>query len=390
MNRYLNIYLVLGLLVTNLYATDGFEDDEFGDDEVIEVVKVKKAKSKDFIYYGSVSASSEYSYKKPTHISSNKISANIKLEYIVDEFHKIKSTIKTYKAYSTNIDNDRDFDINELSVEGTFHNGIDGKVGRQIVVWGKSDNIRITDTLNPMDMTIPAMVDIKDLRLGRNMTKLDYYFGKWALSGILLHENRFSKMAEKGSEYYKGIAPSEPSNSISNTGIALSLSGNLQGEDISFYYSNQYIDNKTYKSNMLGMAYNKVINNFLYKTEIAYFDNYDSVTVKVKTDSLVGIEYNGIEEGSVSFEIANKDDTIQYAFRFTQSYNNQTIDLTALLSGYGKEFEDGGFAKFWSDYAYNDEFELSFGVIDYIGGDNTYFEKIKGNDRFFASLKYSF
>ena len=99
----------------------------------------------------------------------------------------------------------------------------------------------------------------------------------------------------------------EPSNSLENSGIAISLNGNLQGQDIAFYASNQYIDNKTYRSNMLGFAYNIVKNSFLLKTEIAYFDNYDSDTVKAKTDALVGVEYNGISDGSISFEVANKD-----------------------------------------------------------------------------------
>ncbi|MEA3499260.1 MAG: DUF1302 family protein [Campylobacterota bacterium] len=377
------------LLASNLYADDGFDDEnEFGSDE-IELVQIEQSEQNDFTLYGSVTATGEYS-TIGNSIVSTKLSTNLKLEYIVDEFHKIKSTIKGYKATNTNINNDRGFDINELSVEGIFHNGIDGKIGRQIVVWGKSDNIRITDILNPMDMTTPGMVDIKDLRLGVAMTKLDYFMDKWALSGMVLHENRFSTMAEFGSEYYRATMPDAPSNSLSNSGTALSLSGNLQGEDISFYLANKYVDNTTYKTNMVGFAYNKVMDSFLIKTEVAYFDNYDSNTIDGKTDGLVGVEYNGISDGSISFEVANKNDDIQYALRFTQSYLNQTLDFTTLYSGYGKNLEDGGFARVWFDYAYDDNISTSFGVIDYFGGDNLYFENIKDNDRVFASLTYNF
>jgi len=386
------------MIATSLIANDGFgEEDEFGDSEEIEIVQTKQEKE-DFTYYGSVSALGEYSYKNKNKKLSTKLSTNIKLEYIVDEFHKIKSTIKAYKATNTGIENDSDFinqttgivcDINELSVEGTFRNGIDGKVGRQIVVWGKSDNIRITDTLNPLDNTAPGMVDIKDLRLGRNMTKLDYFYNNWNASAILIHENRFSKMPEVQSDYYMGQTPKAPSSSLVE-GIALSLNGNLEGQDISFYISNQYIDNKTYKSNMIGFAYNKVVSNFLFKTEMAYFDNYDSDMVDTKTDSLAGVEYNGIDDGSLSFEVANKDEAIQYALRFTQSYINQTLDFTALYSGFGKDLKDGGFVRVWFDYAYNDEVAINFGAIDYIGGNLARFENIKDNDRMFASLTYNF
>ena len=389
--KFIKLSIITSLILGScLYANDGFEDeDEFGEDEIV-IEKVEVKESKAFSIYGSVAASSNYSYKNKDEVSSTKISADINLEYKLNKDYKVKSTIKAYEDFETNIDNDRDIDINEFYLQGSINSKTDIKIGRQIVVWGKSDNIRITDTLNPMDYTTPGMVDIEDLRLGRAMTKLDYFVDKWALSGIILHENRFSDMPKIGSDYYLGNAPDEPSASLRNSGVALSLSGNLEGQDIAFYYSNQYIDNTTYRSNMLGMAYNKVIDNFLFKTEIAHLDNYDSDIVDAKTDGLVGLEYNGISDGSISLEVANKNDDIQYALRFTQSYMNQTLDFTALYSGFGKELQEGGFIRTWFDYDIDDKFSTNFGVINYIGGDTSKFEMIKDNDRIFASLKYSF
>lgn len=380
------------LIATFLVANDGFDDEDgFSDDEVIEVVKLEKNDNSDFITYGYISVSSDYSYDKNEDKTSSKISGNLKLEYKVDEFHKLKATIKAYNQFDTNIEKDNDIDINELTTEGTFHNGLDGKFGRQIVVWGKSDNIRITDTLNPLDNTTPGMVDIEDLRLGRTMTKLDYFVDKWTISGLILHENRYSLMAKKGSDYYISMpSTSEPSDSLKNSGIALSASANFQGEDIALYYSNQYIDNKIYRSNMAGFAYNKVIDSFLIKTEIAYFDNYDSDIVKEKTDGLLGLEYSGISDGSVSLEVANKDNDIQYALRFTQSYINQTLDFTALYSGFEKDLSGGGFFRAWFDYDIDDELTMQFGMINYTGGTNLMLETIKNNDRVFSSLKYNF
>jgi len=406
--KLLSKYCLAFLLVyTSLNADDEFED-EFGD-EPIEVVTVKEEGTKTYSAYGSISLSSSYNYAHDEPVgtandfrglSSAKVSTDINLEYRFDNGYKVKSTIKAYKDFiyeiksdeyqTTPEDYDQDADINELYLQGSINSKTDIKIGRQIVVWGKSDNIRITDTLNPMDNTAAGMVDIEDLRLGRTMTKLDYFIDKWSVSGIILHENRYSNMAQIGSDYYLGTMPDEPSDSLSNSGVAISLSGNLEGQDIAFYYSNQYIDNKTYKSNMLGMAYNKVINNFLFKTEIAYFDNYDSDTIDAKTDGLLGLEYNGISDGSISLEIANKDKNIQYALRFTQSYINQTLDFTVLYSGFGKELEYGGFVRAWFEYDIDDKLSTNFGVIDYLGGDKPNFEMLKDNDRVFASLEYSF
>ena len=408
------------LLTSSLYSQDGFDEfseegDDFGGDEVIEIVKIKDDESK-FSAYGSLSLSASYNYAHHQPevgqndfrgLSSSKLSTDINLEYKLPNDFKMKSTLKAYKDFiydlkddeyrTTPKDYDKDAEINELYVQGSLNSKIDVKIGRQIVVWGKSDNIRITDTLNPMDNTTPGMVDIEDLRLGRTMSKIDYFVDKWAIAGIVLHENRYSKMPRHGSDFAplnqiqaNMMSTKEPSNSLKDSGIALSASANLEGQDIAFYYSNQYVDNTIYRSNMLGMGYNKVLDSFLFKTEFAYFDNYDSSTVESKLDGLVGLEYNGISDGSISFEMANKNDDIQYALRFTQSYINQTLDFTALYSAFGKELEDGGFLRVWADYDIDDKLSTSIGFINYIGGDVAQFEMIKDNDRVFASLKYSF
>ena len=393
------------LFSSSLYSNDGFTNeseafddvDDFGVDEEIIIEKIDIEKQNDFTSYGSITYSTNYSYKDIDDITSSKISTNLNFEYKLDENSKLKSTVKAYQDFESNIKNDRDIDINEIYLQSSLNINTDIKVGRQIVVWGKSDNIRITDTLNPLDMTTPGMVDIEDLRLGRVMSKIDYFMEKWSLTGIILHENRYSDIPKFGSEYtisnemmYNNMLVKEPSNTIENSGIALSASANLEGQDIAFYYSNQYVDNTTYRSNMLGMGYNKVLDSFLFKTEFAYFDNYDSSTVESKLDGLVGLEYNGISEGSISFEMANKNDDIQYALRFTQSYLNQTLDFTALYSAFGKELEDGGFIRVWGDYDIDDKLSTSVGFINYIGGDLAQFNMIKDNDRVFASLKYSF
>jgi len=377
--------LIASLLFSVATYGDEF-DDEFGDDEVIEIVQTKK--KDDFVYYGSLAYETNYSYKqKYDEFSSSKLSLDLKLEYLLDDATKIKSNIKAYKDFHTNTNDTTDFNLNELSIEGKIKDNVDYKVGRQIVVWGKSDNIRITDILNPLDKTMVGMIDIKDLRLGRVMSKLDYYSGSWSFSGIVLHENRYSMMPTLGSDYYMPYSyPQEPNTELFS-GVALSANASLEGQDISFYASHQYMDNSTSKSDMLGFAYNKVFGNYLFKTELAYFHN--DIT-DAKTDALIGLEYNGIDEGSISFEVANKDDDIQYAIRFSQSYINNTLDFTALYSGFGKNLEDGGFARVWFDYDIDDEFSSSFGIITYQDGENLFWKNIKDNDKVFCNLKYNF
>jgi hypothetical protein len=381
------------LLASNLNASDGFDDDGGFDDETIEIVSIKPS-SHNFDIYGFVDYSINTDLHNKHDISSSKISTNIKMEYKYDKNIKFKSTIKNYSDFSTNINNDYDiYDINELTLNVKLDEESDFTFGRQIIVWGKSDNIRITDKINSLNNTTPGIVDIEDLRRGRLLSKLDFYNGNWTYSGIFMHEARFSLLPEPGSDYYNPQLFSKairkgPSDNDGN--FAFSASGNFQGQDIVFYFLKDYVDNTSFKSRMTAVAYNKVINSFSLKSELSYNDNYENNNVDSVVDSMLGIEYNGISDGSLSFEVANKNNTIQYATRYSQSFLNQTLDVSLLHSSYKKNGSGGGFTRLWSDYAINDSISLSTGLIYYHSGSNILFDSIKNNDRFFTSIKYNF
>ena len=93
-------------------------------------------------------------------------------------------------------------EIGEVWVLGSLTKNLDIKIGRQVLVLGKSDNFRVTDLLNPIDNREPGMVDIEDLRLPVLMTRLDYYFGDFDITFAAIHERRFNKNAAFGSDFW--------------------------------------------------------------------------------------------------------------------------------------------------------------------------------------------
>ena len=158
------------------------------------------------------------------------------------------------------------------------------------------------------------------------MAKFDKTILNLDSSLIFIFENRYSKIARYGSDFAfanevlaNSMIVSEPKNKLSNSAIAMSVGKNGESQDISFYYANLYLDNKSYRSNMLGFAYNKAIDNFLFKTEIAYFDNYDG-DISSLTNSSIGIEYSGISDGSISFELANKENGTQQKLKILRQF----------------------------------------------------------------------
>jgi len=417
-----SMMLVMSLSVN---AEDGF------DDEIIEVV-VNNAPESKGVLYGSIDIEAHHNIGNNKNLSSLKTLVDVIGEYKFDNGVKVNGNLKGYHDFVYDLENrtipngyENEINLNELNIELEISPNLDFKTGRQIVVWGKSDSIRITDILNPLDNRTPGLVDIKNLRLGRTMSKLDYYFDNLNLSVIALHENRFTKNSMQYSDFKPTEAnksTSKPKDSLGNTGVALSLTGAFSGYDLGLYFADTYID-KPYlvesntilkydnKSKMLGVAYNKAMGSYLLKTEIAHFDQvkYNGVSdAKARTDALLGVEYSGITDGSISYEVAVRkihkyssainiksngykpEEEIQQALRFNQSYLNQALDLSAVLSLFGDHGQDGGSARVSLDYALDDQTSISGGVIDYIGGDNLTINAYKDNDRIFAKVSYLF
>ncbi len=342
------------------------------------------------------------------------------------------------------------FDVKDAYVQGSLTQSMDLKFGRQVVIWGKSDSIRITDVINPLDNREAGMVDIEDLRLSEVMTRLDYYFGDWGLSGIIIHEPRLEIEAAFGSDYLPSniFGPPipyakfpdrvEPDWSLDNTQYAMSLDGRFSGWDISYYAAHVY-DNRFDiefvnttpvrffdKINMIGVAGNVVSGSWLFKAESAFINdiNYRSTDRKNRLDALIGFDYMGIRHTVISLELADRhifdyeekmltatlqdaaaqgtfpdfvrEDSIQIAFRTSYSFDHDNATVTYLLSlaggnGPGDSF-DGGFQRLWLDYKYTDAVSLNTGIVDYIGGDGIipFYRAIEDNDRVFAEIQYSF
>jgi len=347
-----------------------------------------------------------------------------------------------YDIYSDNDYNDDTLDayrtqlrLDDTYLQGRLTRDIDIKIGRQIVVWGKSDSIRITDVINPIDNRVPGMTDIEDLRLSVGMFKLDYYWDSWNFSAMAIAESRIMLEAAPRSEFFPvdNVFPLgapdpfielvTPDTSWENMQYAFAANGVFSGWDLSFYAADVldqkwHIDPNTLtrtvsKIQMLGSALNIAKGSWLLKSEVAYLDGvkYNSTTdAKSRFDALVGVDYMGIKDSVLSLEIANRhifdyesqmselvakpdyvdEDELQSVIRLTRSFSNDTINATALLSMFGASWEYGGFARIWAEYEIMTALNANFGIVDYIDGDKPFTKAIKDNDRIFADITYSF
>ncbi len=323
-------------------------------------------------------------------------------KYSNDELKELESEVRLFDAY----------------VEGSLSDNLDMKLGRQVVVWGRSDTIRITDVLNPLDNRRPGMVDIEDLRLPVGMAKFDYFVGDWRITPIAVVEQQFSLNPPAGSALNPSVNSLPKDETYHEVLPALSIGGEFSGFDVNLYAASVRDDAGYFgngklqhdKVTMLGTALNVLQGSWLLKGELAHFDGLKYSTTGQKefkrTDALVGVEYNGVADTLISYDVslrqihdydaqlkelplAVEEDTYQHAFRVSSDFMNATLKANYLISLFGKSLDKGGFQRAWVKYDIMDGVYANLGVVDYIGGTRR-FDAVANNDMAFMDVTYSF
>jgi hypothetical protein len=384
-------------------------------------------------FTGKVTEQIAYSYSGETphdNISSAKTSLLLDYEHKFDNGFKIKTNAKAYYDAIYDIRGKEKYSDDELDelksevelydayIEGSIADNIDIKLGRQVVVWGRSDTIRVTDVLNPLDNRRPGMVDIEDLRLPVSMAKLDYFIDDWRITPMVILEQRFSKNPPAGGAFNPSPKSLPSDEDYSDITPALSIGAEFSGWDINFYASQLhddtgYFDNGKIahdKVDMVGSAINILKGSWLLKSELAHFDGlkYSSIPNQEfkRTDALLGLEYNGIADTLISYDIAirnihdydprlaqeplpKEEREYQHAFRVSSDFANATIKANYLISLFGSSADQGGFQRAWVKYDISDGIYANVGVVDYMGGSNR-FDAVADNDMVFTDITYSF
>ncbi len=449
---------VLWMVSGVVYAVDESLDDLMGGFEedvpvVLDVPQQSLEQQSPYKLSGAYTFSSSFNYAHDAPVQENsdyrglsraKNKLDLQLDIRLNEHWKARIEGKAFYDLTYQINGRSNYtddvldryeseaEIVEAWLQGSVTRQLDFKLGRQTVVWGKSDNIRITDIINPLDNREPGMTDIEDLRLPIFTSRFDYYpGGVWNLSALIIHESRAPKEAAQGSDFLPldvfpfpvgFVFPDDetPRQSLDNTQYGLALNGMFQGWDLSLYAADvldsrwHFEENNTVRRygriRMLGAAVNFTAGSWLFKAELATLDGLQYNTTqneKSRRDLLIGVEYMGFKDTSISLEMANRhiknyedqminpadfvrENEVQTALRITRSFNHDTVDVTWLISLFGSRGNDGGFQRLWVNYDISDGLMATMGVVDYIGGDKPIMDALSDNDRVFAEVQYSF
>ena len=322
-------------------------------------------------------------------------------------------------------------ELRELYLQASPAKQLDIKTGRQIVVWGTSDYIRVVDILNPLDLKNIGTTDIEDLRLPVTMSKIDYYQGPFNLSGIIIHEVRFNEIPSYGSGFYpysQDPAREEtPGSDLGNSQFALALKGRFSGWDLGLYWADIYhpdtyieaksdgiastLVQKHERVNMFGASSTLVAGNWIIKAESAYWDGLKYTHTPndkfSRLDVMAGFEYSGFTDTRITLELVNQhlfkykselkndpggvdENLLQSIICIEKEFMHETLTLTILAAGYGETCQGGAYQRISAEYDIADSITVKAGVVFYQSGDLSMFNDIGGNDQIFFELKFSF
>jgi hypothetical protein len=352
------------------------------------------------------------------------------LSYVINGFENFtKEVLDTYEWEG---------DFQDSYVEGPILDNLDLKLGRQVVNWGRSDSLRVVDVLNPLDNREPGRADIEDLRWAIGMAKLDWYLGQnWTLTGIAIPEIRFDDLPPVGSEFNPSPVPPPREivpNSFERWEAAAAVRGIFEGWDASLHFAYIFDDLARLQPiipppnpaiprdprnfvqvhdrlTMVGAGGNYTTGSWLFKAEAAWFDGFDYAFAKdgdkSRLDVMGGIEYYGFSETTLALEVANRhlfdyerivrsfptfqrEDSVEYAVRYSAEWMNARLNTTLLALIFGWKAQDGAVIRLQGDYTIRDGLVATAGMLLFQEGELPPLNTWGRNDRVFIDLKWSF
>ena len=186
---------------------------------------------------------------------------------------------------------DMDKNLILKKVYGEFYlDETDVKIGKQRIVWGKTDGLNPTDNFNPEDMTRPF---VDDNKIAIPAVRAKHYYQDWIFDVVWaprFEAPKFARAGERWSVIPRGIIdPIIPEAKIENSEFGIRVSHWTPAIDISYsyfrgyskdpYFPSQPVERngeyvwhlKFYRINVLGGDFAKDFGSFVVRGEGAYF-----------------------------------------------------------------------------------------------------------------------
>ncbi|OUS01723.1 hypothetical protein A9Q90_09880 [Gammaproteobacteria bacterium 54_18_T64] len=245
--------------------------------------------------------------------------------------------------------NSSEFELREFYLELPSDNYY-FTLGKQQVVWGKADGLKVLDIVNPQSYREFILEDFDDSRIPQWLANIETNVGEWDAQFLWIPEQSYHVLASEGGLYAPtsplllpqappvGVsvdvkAIDRPGRLLMDSDIGLRLSRFWKGWDLSLNYLYQYdnfallyqdrsltangphvtIQPQYRRTHVLGGSFSNAFDNWVLRGELAYFsDRYflaeglsdsDGITKGKEVSSVVGLDWTGLENTLISGQL---------------------------------------------------------------------------------------
>lgn len=309
------------------------------------------------------------------------------------------------------------------------------KAGRQIIIWGKADGLKITDVISPMDLTEFLAQDYDDIRMPVNGIVLSKFSDNWDFDLVCVPV--FESYILPGANNPWGIDYAE-SGLVEDEAIApeYNLSNMEYGGKLSFYFSgidfdisalntwnkapvySYYINDSTglmhvkpehHRMGFVGFGFSKSLNAFIIRGEGAFYidkkftpkaENFEVGLLKHNSvNYLLGVDWYPGNEWTVTgqfsdeyiIDYSTENALDEHTYISTLGISKKLIHSTLTLSTFGYTGLNKGdfFNRTSVDYSLSDNIHVLAGY-DWFHGDSGLFGRYNQNSQIWLKAKYSF
>ena len=367
----------------------------------------------------------------------------------LDALSPEKVTDNAYSPYSEPlfIGNSSEFELREFYLEIPTDNYY-FTLGKQQVVWGKADGLKVLDIVNPQSYREFILEDFDDSRIPQWMANIETSVGEWDTQFLWIPDQSYHVLAGNGGLYTPtspllvptpsaipglsvDVQPFDrPRRTLKDSDIGLRLARFWRGWDLSLNYLYQYdnfallyqrrsitdtglhidIEPQYRRTHVLGGSFSNAFDNWVLRGELAYFSDRhflaegfsdsDGITKGAEASYVLGLDWAGLENTLISGQLFQSvalnresatlrdktDSTVSLLVNHTLL--NETMELRLIWLA-NTNIGDG-LLRLRASYEWQDNLKTWISSDTYYGSEEGIFGQFDDNDRLTLGVELGF
>lgn len=314
------------------------------------------------------------------------------------------------------------------------------RIGKQQVVWGQADGLKVLDVVNPQSFREFILDDFEDSRIPLWMINVEIPIGEeGSLQLIWIPDNTYNEFAQDDSDYeitsplfvpqltnglnVTAFNQIKPSSIVNDSDIGLRYSVLKSGWDLTLNYFYHYIDSpilyqniekngvvidSIYKRNQLiGATASNAFGDFTIRAEVGYNADTYSLSTDLtqrgihktsELSSVFGLDWQGLENTMISGQwfqsylfdydpnVIRPQSNNILSLLYKRSFQNDAWDIE-LLDLYGLDRNDS-VIQLTVNYFFQSNIKLNAGIEIFHGNKQGLFGQFRDNDRLVFGIQW--